>query len=46
MDNDQVVAVNEDPAEKEEPVAAEAPKKVNRTRRKAAPKAEEPEAQG
>ncbi|MFJ5694546.1 Rne/Rng family ribonuclease [Arthrobacter sp. NPDC093125] len=45
MDNDQVVAVNEDPAEKEEPVAAEAPKKATRTRRKAAPKAEEPEAQ-
>ncbi|WP_457974567.1 Rne/Rng family ribonuclease [Arthrobacter sp. D1-17] len=42
MDNDQVVAVNEDPVEKEEPVAAEAPKKATRTRRKAAPKAEEP----
>lgn len=45
MDNDQVVAVNGDPAEKEEPVAAEAPKKATRTRRKAAPKAEAPEAQ-
>jgi ribonuclease E len=42
MDNDQVVAVNEDPVEKEVPVAAEAPKKATRTRRKAAPKAEEP----
>ncbi|MBT2523390.1 Rne/Rng family ribonuclease [Arthrobacter sp. ISL-28] len=43
MDNDQVIAVNEDPAANEETVAAEAPKKATRTRRKAAPKVKEPE---
>lgn len=42
MDNDQVNAVNEDPAASRE---AEAPKKATRTRRKAAPKVKEPEAQ-
>lgn len=41
MDNDQVVAVNEDAASAE---AAEAPKKPTRTRRKAAPKAAAAEA--
>lgn len=45
MDNDQVIAVNEDPAAKEEAVAAKAPKKATRTRRKAAPKVKEPDAQ-
>ncbi|KRE66762.1 ribonuclease E [Arthrobacter sp. Soil736] len=39
MDNDQVIAVNEEQAANEEAVAAEAPKKATRTRRKAAPKA-------
>ncbi|MDP9695178.1 UNVERIFIED_ORG: ribonuclease E [Arthrobacter globiformis] len=38
MDNDQVIAVNEEPAAAGE-AAAEAPKKATRTRRKAAPKA-------
>ncbi|MBD1541074.1 Rne/Rng family ribonuclease [Arthrobacter sp. IA7] len=38
MDNDQVIAVNEEPAATGE-AAAEAPKKATRTRRKAAPKA-------
>ncbi|CAH0253488.1 Ribonuclease G [Arthrobacter sp. Bi83] len=44
MDNDQVIAVNEEPAASAEAVAAEAPKKATRTRRKAAPKVKEPEA--
>jgi ribonuclease E len=44
MDNDQVPAVNEEPAANEEAVAPEAPKKATRTRRKAAPKVKEPEA--
>ncbi|UKA52682.1 Rne/Rng family ribonuclease [Arthrobacter sp. FW305-BF8] len=38
MDNDQVIAVNEEPAATGE-AAAEAPKKATRTRRKATPKA-------
>lgn len=38
MDNDQVIAVNEEPAAAAE-AAAEAPKKATRTRRKAPPKA-------
>ena len=41
MDNDQVIAVNEEPAANGEAAAAEAPKKATRTRRKAAPKAKE-----
>jgi ribonuclease E len=40
MENDQVLAVNEEAAASEEAVAPEAPKKATRTRRKAAPKAE------
>ncbi|MDR6508774.1 Rne/Rng family ribonuclease [Arthrobacter oryzae] len=45
MDNDQVLAVNEEAAASEEAAAPEAPKRATRTRRKAAPKAEaEPEA--
>ena len=49
MDNDQVLAVNEENAASEEAAAPEAPKRAIRTRRKAAPKAEavesaEPEA--
>ncbi|MFE4543056.1 Rne/Rng family ribonuclease [Arthrobacter sp. NPDC056727] len=43
MDNDQVIAVNEDPAAADE--AAEAPKKATRTRRKAAPKAKAADAE-
>lgn len=39
MDNDQVLAVNEEQAANEEAAAAEAPKRAIRTRRKAAPKA-------
>lgn len=39
MDNDQVIAVNEEQAANEESGAAEAPKRATRTRRKAAPKA-------
>ena len=41
MDNDQVLAVNEEQAANGEAAAAEAPKKATRTRRKAAPKAAE-----
>ncbi|WP_104173109.1 Rne/Rng family ribonuclease [Arthrobacter sp. Y81] len=44
MDNDQVLAVNEETAASEEAVAPEAPKKATRTRRKAAPKVEAVEA--
>jgi ribonuclease E len=39
MDNDQVIAVNEEQAANEESGAAEAPKRATRTRRKAATKA-------
>ncbi|WP_104140573.1 Rne/Rng family ribonuclease [Arthrobacter sp. ZGTC131] len=41
MDNDQVIAVNEEQAANGEAAAAEAPKKATRTRRKAVPKAKE-----
>lgn len=41
MDNDQVIAVNEEQAANAEAAAAEAPKKATRTRRKAAPKTAE-----
>ncbi|CAN7389817.1 Rne/Rng family ribonuclease [Arthrobacter sp. LjRoot78] len=44
MDNDQVLAVNEETAASEEAVAPPAPKRAVRTRRKAAPKAEAVEA--
>lgn len=44
MDNDQVLAVNEETAASVEAVAPEAPKKATRTRRKAAPKVEAVEA--
>ena len=44
MDNDQVLAVNEETAASEEAVAPTAPKRAVRTRRKAAPKADAVEA--
>jgi ribonuclease E len=44
MDNDQVLAVNDETTVSEEATAAEAPKKATRTRRKAVPKAESVEA--
>ncbi|MBP1231696.1 ribonuclease E [Arthrobacter sp. PvP102] len=45
MDNDQVLAVNEEAAASEEAAAPQAPKRAVRTRRKAAPKAEAVEAE-